>query len=273
MKRAAPPVGTPFQWRGEECGDDGIRWIEASLPGAVAAFTTRLGGVSDGAYAELNLGILTEDDPVSVARNRDLVAAALERDPHGIAMGLQVHGSGVQVHETRPAPSPYASRGANLLEADAQLTDRPDVTPLVLVADCLPLVLCVPGAVGAVHCGWRGVAAGIVPAALESLCRLGGAEPSHAFAALGPGIGPCCYEVGEEVAAAFRERGLDDAIDGRRLDLPRAIRSELAFGGVDPGAIADVGICTSCNPELFFSHRRDGVTGRQAGIVWLKPPI
>jgi polyphenol oxidase len=265
VKTASPSLDAPFKWR----GDDGVRWIEASLPGAVAAFTTRVGGVSQGAYAELNLGILTDDDPVLVARNRELVAAALERDPQGFAMSLQVHGSAVQVHESRPQPSAYVTHGTDLAEADGHLTGRSDVTPLVLVADCVPLVMTMPRAVAAVHCGWRGVRAGIVRLALERLCELGQAGPGDASAALGPGILPCCYEVGEEVIAAFRERGLADAIDGRTLDIPRAIRSELTAAGVPATAIADVGICTSCNPDLLFSHRRDGPTGRQAGMVWL----
>jgi copper oxidase (laccase) domain-containing protein len=128
--------------------------------------------------------------------------------------------------------------------------------------------LSVPGAVGAVHCGWRGIAAGIATRALQSLCGLAQVEPARAFAVTGPAIGSCCYEVGEEVTDIFRELGHLDAIDAGRLDLPLVIRSELTAAGVDDDAIADVGICTSCNPELFFSHRRDGVTGRQSGIAW-----
>jgi purine-nucleoside/S-methyl-5'-thioadenosine phosphorylase / adenosine deaminase len=264
VKQAAPPLVKPFRWRER----DGVRWIESELPEAVAAFTTRLGGVSEGAYAELNLGILTGDDPASVGRNRELVATALGRDPHGFAMGLQVHRSDVQVHRTRPAVSPFVSR-TDLVEADAQLTDSAEVTPLVLVADCVPLVLSAPGAIGAVHCGWRGVAAGMVPKAVESLCEFSRAAPAHVSAAIGPAIGGCCYVVGEEVTSVFRKRGLAGAIEGSRLDLPRAVGLELVQAGVDPAAIAGVGICTSCNPDLFFSHRRDGATGRQAGIAWL----
>jgi YfiH family protein len=265
VKAAAPPVAPPFEWRVR----DGVQWIAASLPGATAAFSTRHGGVSTGAFAELNLGILTEDDPACVAENRALLTAALDRDPHGVAMGLQVHGNEVQINREAPDPSPYVTRGASLCEVDAQLTNRPDVTALVLVADCVPLVLSVPGAVGAVHCGWRGVAAGIVKRALDALCGLAGRRPSEAAAVLGPAIGPCCYEVGEEVLAAFRARGLDEAIDGRRLDLPGAIRSELVARGLDRSVVSEEGICTSCNPTLFFSHRRDGTTGRQGGAAWL----
>jgi YfiH family protein len=242
-------------------------WIEASLPNAKAVFSTRLGGVSAGPYAELNLGILTGDDPVLVQRNRDLLAAALERDPDGFVMGLQVHGDQIQVHDKRPERSAYVARG-ELVESDAQVTTSSDVTALVLVADCLPLVLAAPGVIGVVHCGWRGVAGGIVSAALNAL---GGDDgEASVTAAIGPGIGPCCYEVGEEVLYAFETRKLEDAFDGSRLDLSRAVRLELERSGVH--AITAVELCTSCNHDLFFSHRRDGgVTGRQAGLAWLEP--
>jgi copper oxidase (laccase) domain-containing protein len=118
-----------------------------------------------------------------------------------------------------------------------------------------------------VHCGWRGITAGIVTAVLGEVGGKGGAEA--VTAAIGPGIGPCCYEVGDEVLAAFKAQQLEETIDGRRLDLRAAIRIELERGGVR--AVTAVGLCTSCNPDLFFSHRRDGgVTGRQAGLAWLK---
>lgn len=270
MKATLPAVDAPFRWRTEEGGPEGdISWIEASLSGAVAAFTTRIGGCSRGTFATLNLGMLTDDERGLVASNRATVAGALERDPYGVAMGLQVHGNRIQVHRARPKASPFVSRTDNLIEADAQLTDNRDVTPLVLVADCVPLILSAPHAIGAVHCGWRGVAAGMVGQALESLCALAEAEPTGISAVMGPAIGACCYEVGEEVIAGFGERGLKSAVDGRMLDLPHAIRLELTAAGVDPDAIDGVGICTSCNPELFYSHRRDGPTGRQAGIAWL----
>jgi YfiH family protein len=161
------------------------------------------------------------------------------------------------------------TRGTDLAEADGHLTGRTDVTPLVLVADCVPLVMAVPGAVAAVHCGWRGIIGGIVPKAVNALCELAGTKTSDASAAIGPSIGVCCYEVGEDVIAVFRERALDKVVKESRVDLPRAVRTQLITAGVDPGSIANVGICTSCTPDLFFSHRRDRPTGRQAGIAWL----
>jgi purine-nucleoside/S-methyl-5'-thioadenosine phosphorylase / adenosine deaminase len=264
-----PAVEAPFRWRTSNSGEGEVPWIEARLPGAVAAFTTRLGGVSRGDYAELNLGILTDDDQALVTRNREIVADALDRQPEGFAMARQVHGTDVQVHNAKPRPSAYVTRVPALVEADGHVTGLPDVTPLVLVADCLPLVMTAPGAVAAIHCGWRGVAAGIVPLAVERLCEVSGATPSHVTAALGPGIGVCCYEVGEEVITAFRKRAVDVAMKGSHLDISEAIRLELQRAGVDASAFADVSICTSCNPDLFFSHRRDGPTGRQAGIAWL----
>jgi purine-nucleoside/S-methyl-5'-thioadenosine phosphorylase / adenosine deaminase len=261
---ASVSLAPPARWRTR----DGVGWIEVSLPGAVAAFGTRIGGVSEGHYSALNLGVLTDDRRDRVERNRELFAGAIGRDPRGIAMGRQVHGSALRIHRGGD-PSAYAERVSDLPEADGQLTDDPGVTPLVLTADCFPLVLSAPGAVAAVHCGWRGVAAGIVTNAVEEIGRLARGMDDVA-AAIGPGIGPCCYAVGAEVAQAFAARGDARPLDEGRLDIAEAITRELIACGVQAEAIAGVGLCTSCNPELFYSHRRDGgVTGRQAGVAWL----
>ena len=146
------------------------------------------------------------------------------------------------------------------------MTDSADVTPLVLVADCVPLALAAPGAVAMVHCGWRGVAAGIVERAVTALCRL--ADAGEVSAAIGPAIGPCCYEVGPEVSDVFARNGHTDALDGRMLE--PAARGVLRAGALGVEDIALAGMCVSCHPDLFFSHRRDGgLTGRQAGLAWL----
>jgi polyphenol oxidase len=253
-----PEVATPFAWR--EDGD--MAWLEAKVGSATAVFSTRLGGVSEGAYHSLNLGLLTEDEGDRVTENRRSLAVALGRDGDSIVMGRQVHGTGVQLRRGTPEP------GAPLREADGQVTVGPDLTPLVLVADCVPLVLFAPGAVAAVHCGWRGVAGGIVERAVESVRDH---SPEGMSAVLGPGIGSCCYEVGDDVRSAFQARGIGNGVlvEGR-LDLPAAIRRELEELGVAAGRIHACDLCTSCNPALFFSHRRDGsVTGRQAGLAWL----
>jgi hypothetical protein len=254
----------PFQWR----DGGGVAWLECSLGEARAAFSTRQGGVSEGLYESLNLGILTDDEPARVARNRELLAGALGRDPARVAMGWQVHGAEVQVHHEPPGPGRrgFGSPGDHLARVDAQVTDSADVTPLVLVADCVPVALAAPGAVAMIHCGWRGVAAGIVERTVTAVRRL--ADAGEVSAAIGPAIGQCCYEVGAEVIDAFARNGHTEALDGRMLDLPQVVRRELESLGVQDVALA--GVCVSCHPELFFSHRRDGgLTGRQAGLAWL----
>jgi YfiH family protein len=244
-----------MEWRQQ----DGLRWLEAELPGARAAFSTRLGGVSDDPYSSLNLGVLTGDRRDDVRENRHLLAGALRLDPERVLIGRQVHGAEVARHDAAPVPNPYAEPRPDLAPRDGQATDRPGLAPLVMVADCLPIALAGPRGVAMIHCGWRGLAAGIVSRGAE--------EVDAAAAAIGPGIGPCCYEVGAEVLAAFE--GLGDGIArGRMLDLTEVARRLLRRAGVDSVEASE--LCTRCNPELFFSHRRDGErTGRQGGLVWM----
>jgi YfiH family protein len=194
--------------------------------------------VSEGPYASLNLGLLTEDDADRVAANRERVRvqAGAER----LAQGRQVHGTRVVVD------------GQDGEEADGQVTSRAGVAAIVLVADCLPVALAGPGAAGVVHAGWRGLAGGVLEA--------GVAAAGAVAAAIGPGIGPCCYEVGDDVRAVF-------GTSGRTLDLKAVARARLRDAGVTE--IHDSGLCTACDAKRFFSHRRDrGLTGRQAGLAW-----
>jgi YfiH family protein len=245
-----------MQWRER----DEVRWLEAELPGATAAFSCRSGGVSESPYDTLNLGVLTGDSREAVIENRARLATALGLVPDRVLMGLQVHGSEVLGHQSGQQPSPYAHPGSPLLEADGHFTTRPGLAPLVLVADCLPVALAGPAGAAMLHCGWRGLAAGIVARGIE-LVR---AEA----AAIGPGIGACCYEVGPEVLEPFV--GLGDGIaKGRMLDLAEVVRRQLAVAGVE--RVESAGLCTSCEAALFFSHRRDGErSGRQGGLVWLQ---
>ena len=237
---------------------DGVRWLEADLPGARAAFSTRVGGVSEPPYDALNVAIMTGDDREAVRRNRRLLAAALNRDPRGVVMGRQVHGAELREHRRPQDPQVYADVVRSPDEVDAHSTSDPNLTPLVMVADCLPVALAGPGGVAMAHCGWRGLAGGIVAEAAEAV--------DARAAAVGPGIGPCCYEVGDEVLAEFAD--LDDVAEGRMLDLTAVARGLLARASVAEVESAD--LCTSCNPELFYSHRRDGErTGRQAGLAWI----
>ena len=241
---------------------DGLRWLEAELPGARAAFSTRLGGASEGPFESLNLGLYTEDAEAAVRTNRARLAAALDRDPDGVLFGFQVHGAAIERRERPPRPNPFTEPAGRPAERDGQVTSHPTLTPLVQVADCLPVALAGVRGVAMLHCGWRGLAAGIVARGAE--------EVGATAAAIGPGIGPCCYEVGPEVLAAFDELG-DGVADGRMLDVPEVARRLLARAGI--AAIESTGLCTSCEPDLFFSHRRDaGRTGRQAGLAWIDAP-
>jgi len=244
-----------MEWRDQ----DGVRWLEAELPGARAAFSTRIGGVSEAPYDSLNVAIKTGDRPVAVRENRTRLAAALGVAPENVVMGRQVHGAELRRHEHQQEPPVYAEGVRSPDEVDAHATDQPGLVPLVMVADCLPVALAGAGGVAIAHGGWRGLAGGILAKAAEAV----GAEA----AAIGPGIGPCCYEVGDEVLAEFEH--LDGVAAGRMLDLPAVARALLDRSGV--GAVESADLCTSCNPELLYSHRRDGErTGRQAGLVWLE---
>jgi YfiH family protein len=224
---------------------------EVALPGARAVFSTRLGGVSSGPYESLNLGILTDDDQELVTENRRrlLERASVER----VGFAQQVHGTElIEWSGEDPLPG-----GAALQRADGHTTTESGLGLLVLVADCLPVALSGGGRVAMLHCGWRGLAGGILEKAFADF-----AEPPAA--ALGPCIGRCCYEVGQEVLDAFAD--LDGVADGRMLDLRAVAEAKLQNAGV--AATEHVDLCTSCRPDLLFSHRRDnGVTGRQCGIV------
>jgi purine-nucleoside/S-methyl-5'-thioadenosine phosphorylase / adenosine deaminase len=244
-----------MRWR----NGGGTRWLEASLPGARVTFSTRLGGVSEAPFASLNLGVLTDDGRDVVVENRTRLASALGLAPDRVAIGRQVHGAELAIHSQPQDPAPYAEPGAEIPEVDGHLTAVPGLATLVFVADCLPVALVGPGGVAMLHCGWRGLAAGIVERGAKAV----GATD----AAIGPGIGPCCYEVGDEVLDAFADLG-EEIASGRMLDLPEVARRLLTRAGVE--RIESAGLCTSCEEDLFFSHRRDaGRSGRQAGLVWL----
>jgi YfiH family protein len=243
-----------MEWRDE----NGVRRLEAELPGARAAFSTRLGGVSGAPYDTLNIGILTGDKRADVLENRRRLAAALGLDLAAIVIARQVHGAELTVHAGPQEPSPFADPHPDIPELDGHVVREPGLAPLVFVADCLPVVLAGPDGVAVLHCGWRGLVGGIV--------ERGAAAVGATAAAVGPGIGRCCYEVGEEVLAEFADLG-EGIADGRMLDLAEVTRRLLARAGVERVEVS--GHCTSCEAELFFSHRRDrGVTGRQAGIGW-----
>jgi polyphenol oxidase len=227
--------------------------IRLELNGAAVLYTAREGGVSEGAYAELNLGPWTEDDPEAVSANHDLLAVAAELPRHDFAWGRQVHG--IDVRALREPPR-EADRDEDV---DGQATRLSRVATTVFVADCLPVALSTGDGVAMLHAGWRGLAGGILERGIAMLRGLGARGDLHA--AIGPGAGACCYEAGDEVHAAVGHSV------GRNVDLKAAAAARLRAAGAS--SVHDVGICTICD-ERFFSHRRaGGVTGRQAGVAWL----
>jgi YfiH family protein len=237
-----------------------IRW-DAPGPYTVA-FSTRIGGVSAGPYESLNLGIMTADDPQRVVENRRRLAAEVEIDPGRARMAWQRHGAEVR----KASPEGILTPGTQHEACDGFWSDEPGQGMMLVTADCVPLAIARANgarpALAVLHVGWRGLLAGIVENGVRAL----GDGPLAA--AVGPGIGPCCYEVGAEVSEPFRERfGAEVTPDGK-LDLWRSAELALRDAGVE--AVERTDLCTFCHPELFFSHRRDqGVTGRQAGLVWL----
>ncbi|MBN2176208.1 MAG: peptidoglycan editing factor PgeF [Demequinaceae bacterium] len=235
---------------------DAVRALDAGL-GVRAFFTTRSGGVSRAPYDSLNLGRNTGDDPIAVARNRALLA---EMAGVPIAFMSQIHGATVALVRD-PADEP---------EADAMVTLTPGIALGVLVADCAPVLLHDPGsgAVAAVHAGRKGLAEGVVGAAVDRLREAGGRSAGILEAAIGPAICGGCYEVPEEmrdeVARAAPESWAETTWGTPSLDLKAAVEAQLRSAGV--AQVRIVGGCTFESPDLF-SHRRDSVTGRTAGVI------
>lgn len=261
--------------------------------GLVHAVSTRHGGVSRGPWASLNLGKTVGDDPEAVESNHRLLAQAVGVRREHFATTWQVHGRQV-LHAGED------SRGTMLGKADGIITDRPEVPLTQRFADCTPIVVYDPArhAVGLAHAGWRGTVDGMASALVHAMVERYGSDSADLIAAVGPAIGPCCYEVGDDVVDAVRQAfpdwewilrpprmdtsGAWTAVTtgetaGPRngqpsrlhFDLWETNRLQLAEAGV--AQIEVSGLCTSCRRDLFFSHRGDhGRTGRFGAVVMLK---
>ena len=215
--------------------------------GARIWFFTRLGGVSREPYDSLNVSKVG-DDPVTVEENISIIRRAMGGRP--TAWVRQVAGDGV----VRVSEAGLAG------EADALVTSERDLSLVVAVADCVPVALVGERGVAMVHSGWRGTLAGIAGKAVRSM----GEKGVRAY--VGPGIRRCCYEVSEELAAEFAARYGRWVVSGRHLSLPDAIRTDLEKSGVVD--ILDLGLCSGCRPDLFYSHRKQGpLTGRNLAAV------
>jgi len=227
-----------------------LLWWDAPGPYEVA-FSTRRGGVSEGAFESLNLGLLTDDAAENVEENRRRLCDAVGTDPSCLAMNRQVHAATVN----------RAEAGARGREGDGLWTDERGVPTLKVTADCLPVALARregQPALALLHAGRLGLLEGILEAGVAALGDGGLA------AAVGPGIGPCCYEVGGEIAAAYRSRFGAAAVRGRNVDLWTVAERVLRDAGVPD--VERIDVCTACNKE-FFSHRRDGGTTGRQGVI------
>ena len=238
--------------------------IERRVGPVRVVFTDRHGGVSRAPYATRNLGDHVGDDPGAVAENRRALARELElRDPDGWVWLRQVHGAGVVAVDSPQGVAPP--------EADAAVTTMPGLPLVVLTADCAPIALCAGDAIAVVHAGWPGLLAGVIGIAVERLRAFGSGGAIRAV--LGPCVHPARYEFGDADLARLVER-FGDAVAARTdddrpaLDIPAAVRVALAERDVTD--LDDVGVCTSASPD-HFSHRRDGLTGRQALGAVLDP--
>lgn len=253
--------------------------------GTLHGFTTRTGGVSGGDYATLNLGLSSGDDRVAVERNRDILLSHLGVNRDQVCAFNQVHGVRVLV----------GRRAWFDEDADAAISDDPELLLVVSAADCFPVLFHDPvtGAVGAAHCGWRGTEARLVARVVTAMEREFGSRPADLRIGVGPGIRGTCYQVSADVAARFEAAGFAEAVatpervsdDDRApshpagsagtylLDLEAALLSTLTDAGVRAANVEWLGRCTHCEPDVFYSHRRDaGLTGRLWGFVRASSP-
>ena len=247
-----------------------IPLLRSSLLKVPHGFSMRAGGVSPEPYAQLNLGRKVGDAPANVAENgRRFLEATGAR---ALACLDQVHGDRVlELLEGKPDLSPLG-------DADASVTRAPGLALCIGTADCLPILIHAPDVnwVGAAHAGWRGAELRIGARTVETLVTRG-ANPANLKAALGPCIRRCCYEVSDELAQKFSSAFGDAVVDRSHakphLDIALASRMALEQAGIPSASIEDLGECTACDSERFFSHRRDrGQTGRMLAFIALPSP-
>ena len=257
-----------------ENNKNGVVYMTSSCISAKHAFTTRLGGVSDGIYASLNLGFFCGDDAEKVSENYKILAKALEIEPE-FAFSKQVHRDDIRVctMENRQC-IPYTVD----YEADGLITDIKDLPLVIFTADCTPILLhdSVRGAIGAVHAGWRGTVLDIAGKAVRKMESVFGCEPKNIRASIGPCISKCCFETGGEVYDAvksllgeYAEDFAEKKTDGKyMIDLKGINAYLLRKAGVMSVDISDE--CTKCKCDKYWSHRAtDGKRGTQCSFIVL----
>jgi YfiH family protein len=263
---------------------EGIKYITFGIftgTGLVKhAFTTRAGGVSAGPFRSLNMALHVGDDPVAVVENRKMVCSALGAGLEDLVAGQQVHGTTVLAVSAAHRGRGSLSREDAIPGADGLITKETGLLLASYYADCVPVMLLDPvgRAIGLAHAGWKGTVGRIAGKAVQSMVYNYGTNPRDCLAVVGPSIGPCCYEVDAPVVEMVKEsfdrwpEMVKQTGPGRwRLNLWLANRIALAEAGVRVEHIAEPGLCTNCNRELFFSYRgQSGACGRMASLMMLK---
>jgi YfiH family protein len=249
------------------------RWMER-FPQLTAGFSTRNGGVSAAPLNSLNCALHVNDDANNVIDNRRRLACAAGFSPDAMTCVEQVHGIEVAIVTGEQRGMGSCSR-EDVPHKDALITAEPNIMLTAFFADCVPLYFYDPDcrAVGLAHAGWKGTVRNIVQSTLDAMSRQYGSSPEHIHAAIGPSIGACCYEVDDKVIDQIPLANVYvSAGNGKyMLDLKEMNRQFMIKAGILPMNIEITRLCTSCNTDLFFSHRREqGKTGRMAGWIALK---
>jgi YfiH family protein len=243
----------------------------AAEPGMVHGISTRDGGVSHGPYATLNVSLVVGDERERVAENRARLARAVAGEGLPVHSCRQVHGAASRVIDAALDPGALDREPLDIL-----LTGDPGHLLLLKFADCTPLLLYDPRRrwVAVAHAGWRGTSLDVAGTVVRALVEVAGSDPEDLWAGIGPAIGPCCYEVGDEVLAAVgaavpRPERVAGPGRGSRphLDLAAANRQQLEAAGLQPTQILDAARCTACERDTFFSHRALGVPAGRFAMV------
>lgn len=279
LKRYLSLERDPF--REEEWGTTSLWRFDRAARGTRVYFTTRIGGVSERPYKSLNLGFHVGDQPGRVRRNRQLLGGIFGFAPERLTSPRQRHSSIVKVineKDVGAGADGSESSSSPFDPCDGLVTGVKQAPLLLLFADCVPVVVTARTAAGVslvavLHAGRRGLMAGVIGNGVRRLKKQ--AEQQGGVAdtavAIGPAIGPCCYQVGSEIADEFLARFGQDTVAGDHLDLREAARLELAGAGVDRKDIYTLDRCTCCNEHGFYSYRRDGgTTGRQGALAWIE---
>lgn len=255
-----------------------VAFLEEQAP-VKAFYSSRAGGVSQPPYSSLNLGLHVGDEPAAVLVNRRRLAGVLDLPLEGWVVGEQVHGNKVALVARQDAGRGAVELAAALPGVDALVTAAPGITLVGFYADCVPLYFVDPvkGVIGLAHAGWKGTVLQVGSKVVARMATEFNSNPADLLAAIGPAVGPCCYQVDTRVAGAVREHLpwaaevlIPDGPGHYRLDLPRANFLELLAAGLKPEHIAIAGLCTCCQADAFFSYRAaGGPTGRQAALLSL----